>query len=584
MRFSFPAHVALLNEFLIHRRAIAERIENTLLNVRGKATSGSRDRSHFERLLQRAFFALPGLPTALASLKGELRVMHLSDGFEPVQLDRFANEFDPLELVVRAYEYWDGHRWPGSAGRLAYAQTLYAVFMLRQFESLSLRVWDDGNEGAGDRLDDIQRLLDRLNDPALAPVFVRDARWLIQTAQSPFTRHLHPYLHVASRVSSAFTGVVRLGIHEAGAKLAGGHLRSQLRYRVRATQRPLEDPENLAFTRNSNALDGALLIRDLVPLLDAYAIACEQGRHEDRLNLADAVLQGISADPELLLVRLDLLTPCTMIEDLFIEPGPDGHPRYTAWGEAHTTLLARYRHLVAALAGSLKADLVEMDPARQVYSPYGITYGFCADLLSNMAMDSLPSHPSRGITLEDVFNSRGRLDDTLARAVGWARLPRRSGEQAHFDHSPEYGAENAARLITALEARVRAGSNLNGSHVPDGRLFVVPRSASSASSSARAVPTDHVLADEYCFTTDAARAVSTGATAWPKAQVVQDRREGRYLASVESDGTWVAISKVILTLITSQGRHAVITDVPRSIIEILHLTCPGLVAPLPNEG
>src|SRR5262249_15144606 len=157
-------------------------------------------------------------------------------------------ELDPLELVARAYQHWQRHRWPGRNGRLAYAWTLYAVFLLRQLEYLSLRLWDEGAHHAAFRLTDVQRLLDDLN-AATPPIFARDARWLIQTAQGPLTRHLEPYFTIAERVTESLTASDRLEVHKAGARLAGGHLRSQLRYRAWSADRPIDDPELRAFMR-----------------------------------------------------------------------------------------------------------------------------------------------------------------------------------------------------------------------------------------------------------------------------------------------------------------------------------------------
>jgi len=59
--------------------------------------------------------------------------------------------------------------------------------------------------------------------------------------------------------------------------------------------------------------------------------------------------------------------------------------------------------------------------------------------------------------------------------------------------------------------------------------------------------------------------------------MLSDRREGRFLASCETDGNWFAISKILLTALTSQGRDALITGSPPAAIDILRLTCPGLV-------
>lgn len=162
-QFSFSVHVALLDQFLTRRADIVDRIEEKLLNVRGKETERIRNRTHFDRLLNDCFFALPGLAPDLVCLKGQLAAMHLADGFEPIQLDRFSIEFDPLDLIIRAYEHWGANRWPGRSGRLMWAQVVYSAFVIRQLESLSLRVWDEGNMQAGNCLQQLQALLDRLN-------------------------------------------------------------------------------------------------------------------------------------------------------------------------------------------------------------------------------------------------------------------------------------------------------------------------------------------------------------------------------------------------------------------------------------
>ena len=47
-------------------------------------------------------------------------------------------------------------------------------------------------------------------------------------------------------------------------------------------------------TRNSNALDLALLVQGLVPLLEAYEHAGHSGDGKKRLELAGAICQGVS--------------------------------------------------------------------------------------------------------------------------------------------------------------------------------------------------------------------------------------------------------------------------------------------------
>jgi hypothetical protein len=104
--------------------------------------------------------------------KGQLHASHpLTDSSR--SNDQFANELDPLELIVRAMSIgaapmaWlrAGCLRPDPIPSLCSASSI-----------LELRLWDDGNRQAGDRLGDVQRPFDWLNDPALCTAFVRDAR------------------------------------------------------------------------------------------------------------------------------------------------------------------------------------------------------------------------------------------------------------------------------------------------------------------------------------------------------------------------------------------------------------------------
>jgi len=592
IQFSFSAHVALLDQFLLRRREIVEQIEEKLLNVRGKETERIRNRAHFDRLLNDCFFALPGLAPDSARLQGQLAAMHVADGFEPIHLDKFSIEFDPLDLVIRAYEYWGAHRWPGRGGRLAWAQVIYSVFVIRQIENLGLRIWDDGNAQAGDRLQQLQALLDRLNasDPprGKAPAIVRDVCWLVQTAQGALTKHLEPYFRIAEHISASFSDSARLGLHVAGAKLAGGHLRSQIRYRAFESGRSIDDPENLAIARNSNSMDTSLLLRDLVGLLKQYEKMCappnESPSEEMRLELADAILQGISSDIELFLTRLDVITPATMIEHLFIECGEAGRAQFNSLGRTHMDYLGQYRDLIGRLAGRLKEDAFALAPQPDGYSPYGISYGFAADLLSSLALDKLisPSSPWSGLAFEDTFASRGSLELKLVRAEALAALPKRAGEQDHFLHSAAFAAQISARLIAALDARSMRKPDANASQHLGARIYVSAESEQIARSSA-GLTSDVASANEYCFASSLSRNRRKGWASLSVEQILTDRNEGRYLASAECDGEWCAISKFILTLFICQGRDVLLSDVPTNLIEMLGLTCHGFIVPVAAE-
>jgi hypothetical protein len=591
--FSFSDHVALLDQFLLRRAEIVERIEENLLNVRGKETERIRNRAHFDRLLNDCFFALPGLVSNLAHLKGQLAAAHLADGFEPIRLDKFSIEFDPLDLVIRAYEHWSATRWPGRTGRLACAEVIYSIFFVRQLENFTLRIWDDGDAAAGERLAQLQSILDRLNGLEGHPAFVRDVRWLVQTAQGALTSDLAPYFRIAEHIANSFTDSVRLGLHAAGAKMAGGHLRSQVVYRALETGRTIDDPENLAIARNSNSMDNALLLRDLVGLLKEYERICaasgEVGDSNVRLAFADAILQGISSDIELFVTRLDLLAAATMIEGLFLETKPDAHAQQpnaqlnaqlNTLGRTHAQYLAEYRDLITRFAGRLKQDALILSPQPGAYSPYGISYGFAADLLSNLAIDKLvaPVSSWAGLTLEDFFASLGNLDAKGARAKALAALPKRPGEQDHFYHSAEFAAQIFGRLIAALDARAQQNSRANASDRRDARIYVSAGTEPAAAARSH-LPENLASASEHCFTSNHDRSSSLGWVALPKRQILIDRNEGRYLASVECDGEWFAVSKFILTLFIAQETHVLLSGVPPKLAEMLRLTCPGLLAP-----
>jgi hypothetical protein len=566
MTGSFSQHVSLLSAFLDRRSQIVDDIAKRLVNVQGKPR---RERSHIQRAFESCFFGTPGLPHTLAQLRGQLASAHVADGFEPVVLEQRSHQLDPVGLIFRACDHWDRHRWPGRNGRVAFAQTLYSIFILQQLEHLSMRIWDEGDAGAGDRLQNVQSLLSRLNSDNHSNVLVRDTRWLIQTAQGPLTRHLHPYFKIACHISSSLTGSDRLEVHKAGVKLAGGHLRSQLRYRAGETGHPVDDPEVLAITRNSNSMDAALLLGDLVPVLEAYKAAEDPDR---RLVLADGILQGLSADPELFLTRTDVLGPCTMIEEVFIECSRGGAPQYTPFGDAHLAHLTRYRALIAELREPLIQDALTLRAGSTTYSPLGIAYGFCADILTNMAIDGLLSRPCFDLSLEDMFVSGRHVESKLTRARGWEKPQSRAGEREHFEHSLDRAAQVFERTLAALGARAGDESG----RLPSGRLFVIPESH-RRESSAGPLPDGIVSAQEHYVTSDLPRALASGATAFPKSQILLDPKEGRFLASAEVDGKWFGVSKVLLTACLCQGKDALVRDVPDPVIEVLRLTCPEVL-------
>ena len=99
----FARHVESLSQFLDRRQDIIERIERDLLNVRDKEVSRIRDYKLFDQRLTSCFFEAPGRARDSMRENGQLAAAHVADGFEPVQLDGYAAEFNPLQLILQAY-------------------------------------------------------------------------------------------------------------------------------------------------------------------------------------------------------------------------------------------------------------------------------------------------------------------------------------------------------------------------------------------------------------------------------------------------------------------------------------------------
>jgi hypothetical protein len=340
---AFGAHVDLLQLFIAHREELIERIQE-LLNSQRKPAESLQDAALLSRHFETSFFTLPALSPDQRRLRGQLQMAHWSSGFKPRDMPGVHNDLvDPGQMMVRGFHLWRQTRWPGRNGRTRYAHTLFNLYVLRSLELLSMRLWDAGPASAGERLSQIQGLLDLLwqSNPADQPVLVRDARWLFPLAQSPTTEELGPYFRVAEQITESLPKADRVQIHKAGVQMAGGHLRSQLRHYCMRQGVALNENALVLSSRNTNALDFALTIQGLVPLLEAYAQALQDDERDERLELASAICQGLSADPELFVNRIDLLGAYSMIEYLFVATDPAGTSRIYAAGTATRSAGAR---------------------------------------------------------------------------------------------------------------------------------------------------------------------------------------------------------------------------------------------------
>jgi hypothetical protein len=566
----FREHVELLALLLAHRDEIVERIQG-LLNAQRKPAQYLEDGPLLSRHFEDCCFAVAALTPRQARLRGQLQAAHWASGFRPRDMPGLHNDLvDPGQMLVRGFHLWQRTRWPGRNGRLQYAQTLFELYVLRSLEWLAMRAWDAGSSNAGERLSQVQGTLDALlrTAPAAQPVLVRDARWLFPLAQSPTTDELGAYFEVLEHIAGSFTPEDRLEIYKAAVQMAGGHLRSQLRHYLIGRHTALAEHGLVLSSRNSNALDFAMLVQGLVPLLEAYERACHGTDRHHRLQLADAICQGISADPELFVNRLDLLGAYTMIEDRFVMTGQDGQAAYTPMGRRHVQLLQAYSGLIGRLATPLYEDSAHFRPVAGTYSPYGLIFGFSSNLTEHIALKTLHAAAVTRFSLEDVFSNGGA--DKLAWVNGWRKLPHIDTEvQRLFDYPQQFAEEMFARIEHALQERIAADAARAGTRT--GRLLIAAADDPDSDSLAAPVP---ALAAQYIGSSDPSLVASGLAHAYDHTRLLHDRREGMFVVSYATPGGWVAITKDLLTDILGAGQDVKIVGLPGFPAEVLKLMLP----------
>jgi hypothetical protein len=567
-RVQFEAQVELLQSFLARRGEIVERI-TALLNAQRKPRQYLEDVPLLARQLADCFFALPGTPFERA-LERQLEDAHWASGFKPRQTPGQPNDvIDAAELMGRAFLMWQRTRWPGQHGRVSYAHTLFNLYLLRRLMLLAMRIWDAGS--GHERLRQVQCILDELTrtTPADQPVLVRDACWLFALAQSPTTDELHGYFVVAERIAETLADEDRLEVLKASVRMAGGHLRSQLRHVSTQKGLSLDDQELVLSTRKSNALDVATLAQGLVPLLEAYGRAVQRGDSERRVELADAICQGISPDPDLFVNRLDLLGPYSMIEYLFVAPDSSGRAAYTPMGQRHLRLLQQYEASIPHVAKALLEDCTRFRPMPGAYSPYGVLYGFSSRLLEHMALKATQPNAVTRFGLEDVFV--GGDADKLAWVSGWRNLPHVPRDVVKLFEYPQRFAEAVfERIEHALRKRI---DNVDAA-VPRGRLLVLTAEASD--SEAARIPE---LSGHLVVSTDRQLVASGKALAADEPQLLHSRVEGEFLVSYPTPGGWAGISKDVLTEVLGAGRDAKIVGLPDAAAQVLKLMCPWTSSP-----
>jgi hypothetical protein len=577
----FQAHVELLRLFLRHREDIVENIE-AVLNAQRKPSGYLQDHSLLSHDFEDCFFACIAATAGQQGLRDQLQEAHWAGGFRPRQVQDLHNHLiHPAEMMIRAFYCWRQTRWPGRKGRMHYAHTLFNLYGIRCLQFLSMRLWDEDLSSAGGRLTEIQGVLDELwrSSPAAQPVIVCDARWLIPLAQSLITDELAPYLEVARQVAETLKEADVVEIQKAHVRMLGGHLTSQIRYyctKDGGSGVSINEPSVALRTRASNALDFALLVQGLVGLLKAYDSAVRSGDERVRLEMAGAICQGISADPELFLNRIDLLSAYSMIEHVFIARDREGRFAYSPLGQRHVQLLKEYAALLDQLIKPLRDDSLRFKPVAGGYSAYGVIFGLPSHLIEHMALKALQHDAETRFSLEDVFEDGDAGAAKLAWVNGWRKLPHIDREvQRLYDFPQQFAEDIYGRIESELRRRDSNAEPCDA--LRTGRLYLVSGDDPEIDSKASAIPE---LPARYFGASDRQFVEAHNAQPYDRTQLLAGRREGHFLVSYETPGGWIALKKDLLTEVLGAGRDARIAGLPPDAAQVLRLMCAALVIPV----
>jgi len=288
------------------------------------------------------------------------------------------------------------------------------------------------------------------------------------------------------------------------------------------------------------------LVQGLVDLLKAYDRASQTGDERTRLHMAGAIFQGISADPELFLHRVDLLGAYSMIEHLCRSP----------LGERHRLLLKEYGSLIDRSIPSLRDDVPRFKPVDGGCSPYGVIFGLPSSLIEHMALKALQHDAETRFSLEDVFNDESSAAK-LAWVNGWRNLPHIPSElQRQYDYPQQFAEDIYHRIQHELSRRDASST---------GRLYI---------DSGPAIPE---LPARYFVSSDPNIVAAHKAEPYEQPQLLRERQEGIFLVSHETPGGWIALKKELLTEVLAAGRDARIVGLPLDAAQVLRLMCADLV-------
>jgi hypothetical protein len=291
--------------------------------------------------------------------------------------------------------------------------------------------------------------------------------------------------------------------------------------------------------------------------------------------MAGAICQGISADPELFLNRVDMLSAYSMIEHVFIATDREGHVAYSPLGQRHVQLLKEYGALIDRLTRSLRDDSPRFRPVYGGCSPYGVMFGTPSNLIEHMALKTLQRDAETRFSLEDVFDDGDTSAEKLAWVNGWRKLPHIDREvQRLYDYPQQFAEDVYDRIEHELRRRDSNAEACDGSRT--GRLYIVSGDDSETDSKVSAIPE---LPVRYFGSSDRQIVAAHKAEPYDRAQLLRERQEGHFLVSYETPGGWIALKKNLLAEVLAAGRDARIVGLPLDAAEVVRFMCTDLVIP-----
>ncbi|MBX7184012.1 MAG: hypothetical protein K1Y01_02610 [Vicinamibacteria bacterium] len=295
------------------------------------------------------------------------------DGFHALndwdgKADRFNDDIIPVEVA----NFVERMIRPADAGRARAALAiLLDYYFMHLLGLLALRAWDEGD--ADRNLGEVTRLLRRLQDAeGSGQVFARDAEGLIIIATSHFEPDIAAYDRLLERVRRLGTEH-RVNLAAAHAAILGCHLRFGLEVTCAS---------NLRALRDDNVPDYPWLCEAVATLLEAYAAAAAKGDASGRRRMSEAILLGLTPDPDALL-------------------GPDPPAALAGCQEQRD----RLREIFAAHRPLLLDDFEAHRPEPSAYSPFSFTFNFPHNLVKGIVVDAAFRGAPWPLSLDDLVTA-----------------------------------------------------------------------------------------------------------------------------------------------------------------------------------